>query len=489
MKVATIIALLLLLSSPAPANEPPIAWQDWSPQVFAQAQREQKPVFLYLEAVWCHWCHVMQKKTFSDPAVQRELREHWRVVKVDHDANPGLANRYRDYGWPALIFFAPDGTEIVKRAGHMDPQPFVTLLRAIVSDPTPETPASESVAIGGPRLSAAARQTLLAMHERSFDAELGGLKLAQKFMDRDSVEYALRHGQAQAPKTLDGARALLDPVWGGVYQYSTGGVWTNPHYEKIMRVQASYLRIYALAYKTLKRDSDLRTANAIRDYLFNFLRGPEGAFYVSQDADLIQGQKAHDYFSLDDAGRRKLGIPRVDNNRYAQENGWAIEGLVALYEASGDKTALAAARGAADWALKHRRLPDGGFRHGDPDSGGPHLGDTLAMGRACLALHRATGELRWRHCAERAAAFIGTTFKAPAGYYSAAPSTAVLIPAIDVEENISAGRFFAALAKQTGTATFQTAAEHAMTALSGEAFIAGRFTEAGILLLDEELAD
>ena len=125
------LALALTLLTHAAHAASPIVWQPWSNAAFEQAQAEGKPVFLYLEAVWCHWCHVMQDETFGSEAVVSLLAEHFVVVRADHDAQPALANRFRDYGWPALIFLAADGTELVKRAGYIAPDDFVRLLTAI----------------------------------------------------------------------------------------------------------------------------------------------------------------------------------------------------------------------------------------------------------------------------------------------------------------------------------------------------------------------
>lgn len=495
MHMKPLIALLLCCSLSAQAAvQQDIAWQPWSPQLFKQAKAEKKFVFLYLEAVWCHWCHVMQEQTFTDPAVQRALTRNYIVTKVDHDANPLLANRYRDYGWPALVFYAPDGTEIVKRAGYLAPAEFAQLLAAIVKDPSPEEEARGDFAAGASSLTQAQRQKLLRMHEDSYDAALGGLKIGQKFIDRDSVEYALAHARESAERrkaeqTLDAARALIDPVWGGAYQYSTGGSWQNPHYEKIMRVQAGYLRIYALAYGMLKREQDLQAARAILDYLCNFLRSPQGAFYVSQDADLVPGQKAQDYFALSDAERRKRGLPRIDQHLYADANGMAVEALATYYQFSGDGQALAAALAAAEWALKQRALPGGGFRHGGKKSpANLYLGDTLAQGRAFLQLYKVTAERVWLQRAQAAADFISRKFRAAAGLLTATPTAGPVQPLPVVEENIAAVRFFNLLHQYTGVPAQRELAEHAMKFLASDARIAASFEEAGILLADEELS-
>ena len=71
-----------------------------------------------------------------------------------------------------------------------------------------------------------------------YDAEHGGWGFAKKFLDWDSVEWSLRRAregdrdaESRALETLDRQTRLIDPVWGGVYQYSDGGVWENPHFE------------------------------------------------------------------------------------------------------------------------------------------------------------------------------------------------------------------------------------------------------------------
>ena len=133
-------------------------------------------------------------------------------------------------------------------------------------------------------------------------------------------------------------------------------------------MQAENLRIYAEAYALWKNPADLKSAKKIRDYLRNFLTSPDGAFYTSQDADLKPGEHSGDYFALDDAARRKRGIPRIDQHIYARENGWAINALARFYAVTGDESALTDAIRAAQWILTERALPDGGFRHDSENS-------------------------------------------------------------------------------------------------------------------------
>ncbi len=116
------LSLLCLVLTPSARAETDLNWQPWSADLFAKAKAENRLVILDLEAVWCHWCHVMEKTTYKNPDVAYLLKSKFITVRVDQDANPDLSNRYGDWGWPATIIFAPDGTEIVKRAGYIEPK-------------------------------------------------------------------------------------------------------------------------------------------------------------------------------------------------------------------------------------------------------------------------------------------------------------------------------------------------------------------------------
>jgi uncharacterized protein len=497
-------AALVFLNAAASANATPSATQDsaaihWlrsDTDAFAQAKAGNKFVILYLEAVWCHWCHVMDEQSYGDPDIRAEIAAHYVPLRIDQDLRPDLSDRYRDYGWPATIVFAADGTEIVKRQGFIEPARFLRLLKAIEADPSPETAESADAAAVPTQASAlddATRTELAKRHRDAYDEKLGGLDIGQKYLDRDSVEYAITRAlagddteAARARQTLDAARALFDPVWGGVYQYSTFGDWKHPHYEKLATIQGQYLRVYALASTAFSRPQDAQATREIRRYLDTFLKSPEGAFYTSQDADLKPGEHSTAYFALDDAKRRAQGVPRVDKHVYVLQNGQIIEALAQWTEVSGDAEALAEAKGAAGWILAHRTLADGGFRHDDRDAAGPYLGDTLAMGRAFLALYRATADRVWLTRASAAADFIATNFARANGGFVSAKTTGPIAAQPQVEENISLARFANLLARYDGKASHHAMTEAVLRYLATPKNALAEVTEPGILLADGE---
>lgn len=254
MKPTLLLLLLVLAGCAAPEEAAaPVAWESWSPAAFERAARERRLVLLDLGAVWCHWCHVMDRETYGNPEVAKLIAESFVAVHVNQDERPDLANRYEDYGWPATVVFAADGTELVKFRGYIPPRRMIALLRAVAADPTPG-PSAVDRALHGPaaepELPPEIDEELHVAWEGAYDRAQQGWGDAYKYLDPDCVELAIAEGRDDLARgTLDAMLALVDPAWGGVYQYSDGGVWTNPHFEKIMSFQAEDMRLYALAWR------------------------------------------------------------------------------------------------------------------------------------------------------------------------------------------------------------------------------------------------
>ncbi len=480
-----------------------VKWQEWTGDLFKRARQENKPVLLDLEAIWCHWCHVEDAKTYSNPQIAELLNTKFIPVKVDQDSRPDLSNRYGDYGWPATVIFKPNGDEIDILSGFTPPKEMLPLLQSVAKNPYHTRMAKKAATVQfakNPLLSDALRKELNHNHVEGYDDDKGGWGFDQKFLDWDTVEYAMAQAKAgdaaegkRAKETLRLQRKLIDPVWGGVYQYSVHGDWNEPHFEKIMQMQAEDMRIYALAYSQFHNPDDLKSAKEIERFLRAFLMSPDGAFYTSQDADLVPGQHSAGYFELNDADRRAKGIPRVDKHIYARENGWAICALTQLYMSSGDDEYLAEAIKAADWIIANRSLADGGFSHDAKDKAGPYLGDSLAMGRAFLNLYTATGDRKWLSDAEKAAKFMDKYFRVTAnggaGFATADLKTTVPAPQPLLDENVGMVRFANLLYRYTNDAQYDKMAKQAMRYLATPAIATQRhILVAGMLLADLELS-
>ncbi len=485
-----------------PATAPAITWRPWADDQFARAKAEHKLVLLDLQAVWCHWCHVMDATTYADPLVEKLMGDQFIAIRVDQDSRPDISNRYEDYGWPATVVFDGDGHEIVKRRGYIPPAAMISMLKAIIADPTPGPSIQPEVEVrpaDAPTLTDAQRHDLIGRLSADYDERNEGWFGQLKYLDPGVAEYCLIDGDAHlrslATRTLDANLKLIDPVWGGVDQYSTDSDWDHPHFEKIMSTQTGNLRLYTQAFLLTGDARYLHAARQIDGYLAAFLTSPEGAFYVSQDADLRPGEHGGAYFALADADRRKLGVPRVDQHVYARENGWAIDALGTLYTATGERQTLDRAIAASNWIISNRALDGGGFRHDAIDPAGPYLGDTLAMGRAFLKLYQCTADRAWLARARDCMKFIQAHFIGQAGASGGLATTAIRGSGMlatgkpEIDENIDAARFADLLFAYTGDTGDRELAVGLMRYLASPQIWSDRgWAIGGILLADHETA-
>ncbi len=397
----------------APREELP--WATLSPETFARAKAEHKYLVLDGSAEWCHWCHVMEATTYHDPEVRKILDQHFIAVKVDVDSRPDVEERYGEWGWPATVMFAPDATEIGKYRGYIEPEKFRGILEDIVASGLAEKRGDERVTsiVKAPKTALSEEHLLwiqsttdLALDDY-YDDEQGSWGKKQKAplgWDNAWLLTKASRGDADAKKkalfTLDQQSRLLDPVWGGIYQYSAASDWDSPHFEKLMTFEAPALDNYATAYRLTKDGKQLARARAMLGFLDRFMKSPQGGFYTTQDADLNahdRGKKfmdGHQYYLLDEKQRLAAGIPRVDTHEYGKENGLAISAYCTMFEVTKDPAVLASAEQAARRILATHATERGGITHDvvDPEKKAKqlYLSDNAAFGLGLVRLYEVT---------------------------------------------------------------------------------------------------
>ncbi len=470
-------------------------WVAWSNEAFALAKRERRFILLDCAAEWCHWCHVMDETTYLDPDIGRALSNRFVAIRVDIDARPDLAERYGAWGWPATVIFSPDAEELGKFRGYLAPEELKTALadieranpkdtNRVAADPSAPVDALGWIGIRVTR-----------DMDDWYDPREGGWGRQQKAPMGADIEFELRraaHGDSNALQraifSLEKQRALIDPVWGGIYQYSAASQWNEPHFEKLMPYQAANLEAAALAWQVTSNETFLADARKIDSYLENFFTSTNGTFFATQDADLNAHEKdkpfvdGHTYYALDDAGRRKLGFPRIDTHIYAHENGLAIAALCTLYENAlwsarsenpYDSHVLARARIAADAILASHVADDGSVWHDANKKSGPfYLADAAAFGLGLARLAMITNDTKYRDAARRIGLATVKNFEdaTSGGYFEHTPDenaagvfTQRQHPFV---HNVACARFFTALAKMTGDASWREHARHILAAIA-----------------------
>ncbi|MCS6799163.1 MAG: DUF255 domain-containing protein [Myxococcota bacterium] len=492
-------------SASAPAAS--IEWLSYGAAPFERARETGRLVLLSVKTQWCHWCHVMNETTYRDPRVAELVGSRFVAVLADADADPFLAERYGAWGWPATIVLDASGHEIRAMRGYRSPDAFLRELRGALDDPRPRDVFAASGPPSAPLdgLEAAAHLATDQL-DAMYDEQAEGWGRPQKYPFTAPVLLALLRPDPwpeRATRTMAQYVRLIDPVWGGMYQYSVRGVWDRPHYKRIASVQAGALEALA---EVLRATGETRWRAAARDivrFLRDFLRTPEGAFSTSMDADLrVEGRApmtGEAYFALDDAGRRALGIPRVDPTPHASTQGMLAAGLLRLASALPPDDALRReatdlARAAIAFAeLHHFDARRGLFRHAPRDASERwYLADQVAMLRARLAWQHVTGDPREAARARELAEVVERTFcDARTGCVSQVPREGPLRPRVPIEENGRLAQSLAAIADLTADVGFEERARAYLSAAAdaGEIRRSGRIVGdflLGALLLRSE---
>lgn len=485
------------------------AWSPYEKASFERAKREHKLVLIDGAAAWCHWCHVMDATTYRDAEVGRVLAQGFVTIRVDIDARPDLAERYGEWGWPATILLDADGRELGKLRGFV---PKKELLAALETARNAALATREEARPWAARGASVDELGWVVAHtafelDAFYDAERGGWGRRQKAPLGANLELEARRAAdgdgialARVRQTGEAQRALIDPVWGGLYQYSDGGGWGSPHFEKLTALQAENLAGYAAAYAAT-RDPKLKAdGERVASYLIEHMRGTSGAFFTSQDADVAAHDEARDFvdghvfYALGDAERRAIGAPRVDQATFPFENGLTIGALVALHDATADRRWLDAARGAAD-AMLASCVEKSGVVHrgGEGARRVTFLADAAALGWGLSELARATQEPRYRDAAVGVIAAVERTLRAqPGGYYgNTVDPDAVGVLAErrrPFEANVLYARALASLAALTGDGAHRARGVLALaTAATPEALAAQGRMLGGFLLAAREL--
>jgi uncharacterized protein YyaL (SSP411 family) len=359
----------------------------------------------------------MDATTYLDPDIGRTLSNRFVAIRVDIDARPDLAERYGAWGWPATVIFSPDAEELGKFRGYLAPDE----LKNALADIERANPGAQGSVAKDPSAALDTLEWIGARVTRDlddwYDPNEGGWGRQQKAPLGANIEFELRraaHNDGRAMQravfSLEKQRALIDPVWGGIYQYSAASKWSEPHFEKLMAYQAANLEAAVLVYQVTGNKAFLADAQKIDSYLEKFFTSTNAAFFATQDADLNAHEKdkpfvdGHTYYALDDAGRRKLGFPRIDTHVYARENGLAIAALSTLYEVTHDEAVLKRAQRAADAILASHVTVDGSVWHDADRKTGPfYLADAATFGWGLVRLGSVSGDPRYDLAAKRIA--------------------------------------------------------------------------------------
>ena len=312
------------------AAHQPIDWQEWGEEVFARARAEDKPILLDIGAVWCHWCHVIDRESYENSAIAQIINQHFVAVKVDRDERPDVDARYQaaisaisgQGGWPLTGFLMPDGRPFFGGT-YFPPEDamgrpgFRRILLAVAESyrnkrgEIAEAAESLAAAVAKAESFHEARasfdpgvvESQITSILQLFDMKNGGFGRAPKFPHSSAVDLVLeryqqtkeKHLLAVAESTLEkmARGGVYDQLAGGFHRYSVDERWLVPHFEKMSYDNSELLRNYLHAWQITRNPFLRKTAEGIIGWVDEVLSDQaRGGFYASQDAD----------YSLEDDG-------------------------------------------------------------------------------------------------------------------------------------------------------------------------------------------
>jgi len=322
------------------AMHQPIQWHEWGEEAFAAAQRENKPMLLDIGAVWCHWCHVMDRESYEDPDVAAIVNEHFIAVKVDRDERPDIDSRYQaavsavsgQGGWPLTAFLTPagkpfyGGTYFPPSDGYGRPS-FKRVLLSIANAYKEKNgdvmeqakmvestiAQAESFAGRAGRVSPSIIATIQESAFKMFDRQHGGFGNAPKFPHPSALDLLIEQYARTGDDILRNVvvttlehmanGGVYDQLAGGFHRYSVDERWVVPHFEKMCYDNSELLKNYVHAYQATGSQFFADVARDIIRWMDEWLSNRDrGGFYASQDADISMDDDG-DYFTwaLDEA--------------------------------------------------------------------------------------------------------------------------------------------------------------------------------------------
>jgi uncharacterized protein YyaL (SSP411 family) len=332
------------------ARHQPVQWHAWGEEAFALAQAEDKPVLLDIGAVWCHWCHVMDRESYENPALAALINQLFVAIKVDRDERPDVDSRYQaavsaisgQGGWPLTAFLTPDGRPYFggtyfppdERYGRPGFGRVLETMAQVWRERREEALDSaasvmaaieqnESFSGGNGELTTGLVDKIAASALKQFDPRNGGFGAQPKFPHSSVLdlllEVAMNRDNEEARNafivTLEkmARGGVYDQLAGGFHRYSVDEHWIVPHFEKMLYDNTELLRNYVHGFQSYVRKDFLQTAQEIVGWLDTTMTDRErGGFYASQDADINLDDDG-DYFTwTQDEARAALSAEEME---------------------------------------------------------------------------------------------------------------------------------------------------------------------------------
>ena len=319
-------------------NTDRIHWRDWNEDIFSDSDQERKPILLALTATWCHWCHVMDQTSYSQPEIINLINAYFIPTRVDVDVRPDLARKYNQGGFPSLAVLNNRGSLLLGKV-YSPPEELSVLLdqvksndaNPVINDNHRKLPDTSHTPSGDDPDTVTPQDRVLDQIQSMYDPVFGGLGDEPKQPPWETVRLLMdlysKIGDKELLKmirtTLDGIQTgLFDSNDQGFFRYSVSRDWKVPHYEKMLVTNANLAITYSEAYQLTRKTRYKQAAVGTINYLINTLYdSAKNGFYASQDAE-------ETYYQLPWKDRTLSLLPSIDPTLYSGWNSLAATALL-----------------------------------------------------------------------------------------------------------------------------------------------------------------
>lgn len=320
----------------------PVDWYPWCQEAFDVAKEQDKPIFLSIGYATCHWCHVMERESFSNVHVAELLNEAFINIKVDREELPEVDSLYMDFaqtmmagvaGWPLNVvltpelkpFFAATYLPPDSKAGLLSVPELVEKIQNLWNSDE-----RESVLEQSSKIVEIYENSQLLEDEQEIDqfppieliedgVELlfqladptyGGLKGSPKFPIGYHINFMIafsiqnNDGRALflAEKTLDMMHrgGIYDHIGGGFSRYSTDEFWLIPHFEKMLYDNAILALSYCRGWQSMQLESFSDVCQETLTYIQRKMTHENGGFMSAEDSEVDSNEGAYYLWSIDE---------------------------------------------------------------------------------------------------------------------------------------------------------------------------------------------
>lgn len=298
----------------------PVDWYPWGDEALKKAKEEDKLPFISIGYSTCHWCHVMNRESFSDREVASLINDSFVPIKVDREERPDIDKVYMEFsqamtgsgGWPLNVIATPDGKPLTvftylskmtigRRIGIID---YLSQMHGIWLGKREEVLIESNFTLEEVKkisndykkgdIEANINEKAFNSLNGIYDERNGGFGKSPKFPMPQYLLYLLGLGEHGNRRALEIAEDILlsmykggifDHIGYGFFRYSVDEKWLVPHFEKMLYDNALLGICYTRAYEITAKEIYKTIGEKTYEFMLRDFQSQEGGFFSALDAD------------------------------------------------------------------------------------------------------------------------------------------------------------------------------------------------------------